>query len=265
MSDLRHLSSLDDLAGCVRLQRTTWGERFRDVVPASLLQVSQKVGGLLAGAFEDERMLGFVYSLAGRYGGEAVHWSHMLAVHPDARGRGLGRRLKLFQRTELLAAGTKVVYWTFDPLVARNAHLNLNRLGASVVDYVENMYGDETGSPLHAGGETDRLIVRWDLDSQRARWAVQSDAGATGARPLEEDEIVRPEIGLRALELPEGDEVFVEIPPDHTSLADTGPDPEAWRQSVRRALTTYLRRGYAVQSLRREQSRNRCFYFLRRL
>jgi predicted GNAT superfamily acetyltransferase len=127
-----------------------------------LLSVSQKVGGLVAGAFSDAGdLVGFVFGLTGLRGGRIVHWSHMLAVDPDYRDRGVGRRLKLYQRECLRAAGVDRMYWSFDPLVARNAHLNLNRLGVLVEDYVTDMYAD-TGSDLHAFG-TDRFVASWPV------------------------------------------------------------------------------------------------------
>ncbi len=266
MAHLRSLASLEELRACVALQRTTWGEGFYDVVPASILQVSQKIGGFVAGAFEDDELVGFVYSLLGRFEGTLAHWSHMLAVHPSARGRGLGRRLKLFQRQELLGDGIDTIFWTFDPLVAQNAHLNLNRLGASVLRYVPNMYGADTGSPLHAGGETDRFIVRWELEGRRTRRAVDGEFVQPRTGILEEHCVVpRPETGeMPSRDLPGGDEVFIEIPTDLGAHVANADDLVRWRTTIRHACMTYLRRGYAVQSLFRDTEADRCYYFMRR-
>src|SRR5205085_3600896 len=136
----------------------TWGESFAEAVPGSILKICQKVGGVAAGAFEvggEERLLGFVFGLTGVRHGRLAHWSHMLAVLPEARDLGLGTRLKLYQRDLLLPLGVESVLWTFDPLEARNAHLNLNRLGAEVLEYVEDMYAGELGSELSKGIGTD--------------------------------------------------------------------------------------------------------------
>src|SRR3954453_23974488 len=159
--DIRPLRTLDELRACVSLQRETWGNEFTDVVPTSILKVSQRVGGVAAGAFDDENaLLGFVYGLTGVERGRIVHWSDMLAVRPEARNIGLGRRLKEYQRQFVRELGASVIYWTFDPLVARNAHLNFNRLGVRLTEYVEDMYG-VTDSVLHGGMATDRLVVAW--------------------------------------------------------------------------------------------------------
>ncbi|MDX1396806.1 MAG: GNAT family N-acetyltransferase [Gemmatimonadota bacterium] len=268
MAHFRHLETSKDLADCVALQRVTWGDEFGDIVPASVLKVTQKIGGLLAGAFEGDRMVGFVYSFVGQQGETFVHWSHMLAVHSDARGQGLGRRLKLFQRAELLKGGIKTVYWTFDPLVARNAHLNVNRLGASVAGYIPNMYGSATGSPLHVGGDTDRCIARWDLDSARVRWAVEGEPAIDRPATLDDAPLVTvPDIGetVEDVELPETPSVRIEIPCDIASVAKRSPaEVEPWRLTVRRAFLTYLGRRYAVTSFYREAGGATCYYLLRR-
>ncbi|HLX08157.1 MAG TPA: hypothetical protein VKY89_09895 [Thermoanaerobaculia bacterium] len=185
---LRQLAGHDDYHACFELQLATWGRDFQEGVPPSVLKISQRVGGIAAGAFAaDGRLLGFVYGLTGVRPTarpapgrpELLHWSHMLAVAPEARDLGLGRRLKLYQRELLLPLGVEVVEWTYDPLEARNAHLNLNRLGAEVVAYVEDMYQGEMGSELARGIGTDRFIVAWRIAGEDVRRALsRPDAGA---------------------------------------------------------------------------------------
>ena len=181
---IRPFASRADYDACVQLQREIWGERFVDVVPATILMVSQRVGGVSAGAFDTAgRLLGFVFGISGIRDREPVHWSDMLAVRPEARGAGLGKRLKLYQRDRLLEQGIRRVLWTYDPLVARNANLNLNCLRARPVEYVVNLYGD-TRSALHAGLDTDRFIVEWRLDDAgEAENAPLRAPRATTARP----------------------------------------------------------------------------------
>src|SRR5690349_21845276 len=167
----RPFVSLDDTEACVAMQREVWGDDF-DLVPATLIQAVLHIGGLAIGAFHDDgTMLGFVFSLPGTWQGELIHWSHMLAVRESARDMGIGRALKELQRAELARRGIARMMWTFDPLQARNAHLNLNRLGVRVVEYVENMYGI-TRSPLHHGLATDRLIVSCETTSDASARAA---------------------------------------------------------------------------------------------
>ena len=194
--DIRHLRTEDEFAACIDLQRETWGSSFSDVVPVSMLQVSVKMGGVCMGAFGPDRELaGFVYGITGVRKGELAHWSHMLAVRPDLRDRGIGRRLKMAQADALRALGVKAVYWTYDPLVARNAHLNLNLLGATIDEYVPDMYGT-SDSELHRLG-TDRFIVRWCLegeapdrrrgdDDETVEVVIPGDIEAVEARSVDE-------------------------------------------------------------------------------
>ena len=263
MIELRALKDLAELRSCVELQNATWGEGYSEVAPTSVLQVSQKTGGFLGGAFVGDTLVGFIYSLFANFEDTICHWSHMLAVHSSARGEGLGRRLKLFQREALLTRGINTVFWTFDPMVAQNAPLNLNRLGANILTYVPNMYGADTGSLLHVGGETDRFIVRWDLESQRTHRAVEGGLRFNSKQaPKKDCLIARPGPGSVSKEMPSGDEVFIEIPGELTDSTEEDVDLVQWRATVRNAFMKYLRRGYAVQNLYR--GTNTCYYFLTR-
>ncbi len=226
---VRRVETLAEYQECVAVERETWGADFREYVPATILMVSQKLGGVVAGAFaRDGAMLGFVFGMAGVMDGRPVHWSDMLAVRDGARGARIGERLKHYQRELARAAGAEAMYWTFDPLVARNAHLNLARLGARVVDYVPNMYGDDTGSPLHGGVPTDRLIARWDLGSDSGT-PVDGVAGAPA--------------------MSDGSTARIEVPRDFHALP--AERRAAWRTTVRDAFLDHWRRGYRVTAFRR--------------
>lgn len=130
MVDIRSIEDVNDLRRCVRIQESTWGPGFQERVPVTMLHLCVRLGGYAAGAFDGDEMVGFVFGLPGIVGGELVHWSDMLAVLPAWRGRGIGLALKRHQRDALLERGVTRVCWTFDPLEARNAYLNLGRLGA---------------------------------------------------------------------------------------------------------------------------------------
>ena len=155
---IRPIASLEEYRECVALQCEIWGDSY-EPVPAALLQVSSYVGGIAAGAFApDGHMVGFVFGLTGVNGSKIIHWSHMLGVRSTRQNAGVGRALKDYQRHELARRNIGEMYWTYDPLIAKNAHFNLNVLGARIVRYVPDMYGD-TRSPLHYGLPTDRLVV----------------------------------------------------------------------------------------------------------
>lgn len=255
---LRPLRSREDYNACVELQKRTWGQGF-EVVPPGLMKISQRVGAVAAGAFAaDGRMLGFVYGLTGVQGEppRVVHWSDLLAVDPEARDLRLGTRLKLYQRELLLPLGVDEVQWSYDPLEARNAHLNLNHLGAEPKEYVEEMYADDLGSELARGIGTDRFIVTWRIASDRVREVLagrpRSDAASFDGTPLVEGD-----------GLPDAPRVRVEIPAHIQALKMERPEEAlAWRLSTRRAFQTYLPRGYRVEAFWRNAASGRCFYGL---
>jgi predicted GNAT superfamily acetyltransferase len=264
MIDIRPLRTLDELHACVDLQRETWGHEFTDVVPASILKVSQRIGGVAAGAFDETgRLLGFVYGLTGVENGKIVHWSDMLAVRPEARNLGLGRRLKEFQRHAMQLLGGVVIYWTYDPLVARNAHLNFNVFGVRVVEYVEDMYG-ETESPLHRGIGTDRFVVAWPVaDDEMQRELADNHAAGTN-RDLRDAPILNADNKIPAVrEL--GDHVRVEVPADINEMQQADKQQAiAWRRSTRAAFARALSDGLIVQGFVIDDCTHRGYYLLAR-
>ena len=156
----RDLSGMAELRKAEALQRDVWGEGDLPD-PADLMMVIQAEGGLVGGAFEGDRLLGYIFGFPTREAG--VQHSHRLAVHPDARGRHLGLGLKRYQRDWCLARGIHHVRWTFDPLRAPNAALNIHRLGAESSTYFADYYGEMEG--INRGIASDRLLVDWRLNS----------------------------------------------------------------------------------------------------
>ncbi len=160
-----------EMQACVDLQVAVWGYADGDVIPRRMFVVAERIGGQVLGAFDGDRMVGFAMSLPGFRDGMAYLHSHMLAVLPEYRDAGLGRRLKLAQREDAIARGFALMEWTFDPLEIKNAYLNLSRLGAIARRYQPNFYGPSS-SPLQGGLPTDRLSAEWWLRSERVRGRV---------------------------------------------------------------------------------------------
>lgn len=280
---IRRVQSPDEYAECVVIQRETWGDGFTERVPATILRIAQYVGGVAAGAFAaDGRLLGFVFGMTGIRDGRLVHWSDLLAVRPEARDHGLGRRLKLYQRDLLQPLGVESIYWTFDPLVARNAHLNLTRLGAHVAEYVPDLYGAETGSEVHGALGTDRFIVVWKIGhSDNGDHGLRTTAtdGARGLSASVDGKDAEPDTehaplinasrdgdGLPADgELIDARTVRMEIPSDIMTVINRDATvARRWRDTTRRALLWYLGRGYEVAGFHRDPETGRPFYKLAR-
>ena len=165
---IRDCASLEEMRECVAVQRAVWGFSDEDLIPVRFFVVARKIEGQVIGAFAPSgKLVGFGLAVPALRGRQVYLHSHMLAVLPEFRDRGLGRRLKLEQRQRALAQGIRWIEWTFDPLEGKNAFLNLERLGVVARRYVPNQYGT-TASPLHRGLPTDRLVAEWWLESPRA-------------------------------------------------------------------------------------------------
>ena len=264
---IRPLSTQAELAACVELQRDTWGRSFNDAVPASILQVAQKVGGVAAGAFDrSDALVGFVFGISGVRDGRIVHWSDMLAVRPEVQSRGIGRRLKEFQRVAVSQIGAQEILWTYDPLVARNAHLNFNVFGVRVVEYVLDMYGEDTGSDLHSGLGTDRLIVGWpvnDAELAERRAAIAAARNDVGFRHS-------PIIGDLAREgdaspPPDTAHLRIAIPANiHDIMRAARTDGRAWRAVSRGAFLMARSNGYRIVGFTLDAAADRGYYLLTR-
>src|SRR5256712_13902969 len=190
----RDLHTLDEFAGVGAFEREIWGPGYDGVVPVPILAVTSHRGGILVGAFDGDRMIGFVYSLPAIKHNRPTQWSHMLGVLDAFRSEGVGRELKLLQRARALAMGIDLVEWTYDPMQATNAHLNFAKLGVVVEEYGQNVYG-QSGSPLHGGNPTDRFVAEWWIKKERVRHdpagaqrvnrlAPAGGRGVPAARPL---------------------------------------------------------------------------------
>jgi len=169
---IRLLDSLDEFYRCVQIARAVWSDAELDTEPPVTYVIAHHTGGQVLGAFDGDTMIGFTKAYVGLHDQIPYLHSHMAAVLPSHRNRHIGRQLKLAQRDDALRRGLRLIEWTFDPLEIKNAHFNINRLGAFSRRYIPNFYGITT-SPLHRGMPTDRLLVEWHLDSPRVISAIK--------------------------------------------------------------------------------------------
>lgn len=307
------LTTLDQFQQVERLEGEIWGPI--DLVPIPIMAVTVRRGAVLVGAYDGPRLAGFVYSfpalkldghpdpegtLARRDEGTPIatlasHWSHMLGVHPDYRGTGLGRDLKLVQRERVLALGLDLVEWTYDPLQALNAHLNFVSLGVVVEEYEENVYG-ESASPLHGGLPTDRFVCQWWIRRphverrvalagqaerpQRPRPVGRGPQAARAGGGLGQIRLVTHEVAAAPVVndtvVDEGwldclgadldltaPRVAVDIPLDYTGMLAADPDrAKRWRFHTREIFQRYFQAGYRAVDFALDHPHHRGRYLL---
>ncbi len=276
---IRDISTMDELKSVEALQKEVWGGGDLDVVPLTQLVAIRETGGVLVGAFDGDKMAGFVFGFVGyeeqrrsiplkpsieiapgpfslnnRTDVQPVIHSHMLAVKREYRNLDLGYRLKLAQRDRALAAGFSVMTWTFDPLQCINAHLNFQKLGVVSDAYKIDFYGAETSSFLHQDG-TDRLWVTWLLSSPRVK--AKLDEGKIERRdPADRASLISVGEGntpvKSAFPSDRPPSLAIEIPGNITEIREREPElSSAWREATREAFTKALALGYIVSDFHR--------------
>jgi len=255
---IRDLRSIDDLSQLRVVEKAVWGMADDDALALTLAIALKAAGNIFVGAFEKEKsgkekMVGFAFGFLGREHGETTIHSHMLAVLDAYRHLDLGACLKHAQRERAMAIGVHEMTWTFDPLQSRNAHFNFAKLGVLSETYKVDFYGPETSSMLHRNG-TDRLWVRWMLDSRRVRDRIAGKSGRTEA--LDAMRLLAPLVRFDGkgrparAELSEAlarERVSIEIPGDILAVeaADMGLARE-WREATRWAFRECLKAGFLV-------------------
>jgi len=175
---IRPLTTLDEFQQCVEIQGVVWGYDDADIVPRRMFLIAYKIGGQVLGAVpasDPARLAGFAMGLPAYRDGQLYLHSHMLAVLPEHRNAGLGRRLKLAQRDDAIARGIDCMEWTYDPLEIRNSYLNIAKLGAISRRYQADFYGPSS-SPLQGGLPTDRLYAEWWLRSPRVEAVLSGES-----------------------------------------------------------------------------------------
>jgi predicted GNAT superfamily acetyltransferase len=246
--DIRLVETDAEFAACEAMSRDIWGAAERNVVPRELLKTMQLNGGVVAGAFlPDGTLVGFVFGFAGLRDGKLRLCSHQLGVQPAYRGRGLGVGLKEAQAQQALALGYDLVTWTFDPLEARNAYLNLHRLGTVARRYDRNHYGD-MDDELNRGLPSDRFEAEWWLQQRgRARRANLEEA----TRVLRVGPGDEPE---RLAVVPQdGRPVVIGIPRDFQALKRRSMDlARRWRLESRAVFEAALAAGLSATDFIRE-------------
>jgi predicted GNAT superfamily acetyltransferase len=168
---IRECTSLEEFHECVQIQREVFALPEAELSPVRHLVVTKNAGGFVIGAFDGGRLAGFVLSVPAFLHGERAFYSHMTGVRAEYQSLGIGAKLKWAQRERALSEGVKYVKWTFEPVKARNAYFNLEKLGAIVREYMPNFYGTDYAASAMIGSSiglpSDRLFAEWHLESPK--------------------------------------------------------------------------------------------------
>ncbi len=251
---IRPINTLADLRKCHEIQRVTWGFTDLMVFPYTQLISAAHNGGVLLGAYDGPNLVGFVYGYLGMSGAKLYLFSQRMGVLPNYQNRGIGMKLKLAQRDQMLRDGIDLLVWTYDPLLGKNATLNIEKLGGIVRHYARDIYG-AVKNPLQVGLSTDRFLLEWELMSDRVRERIRSPK----PRPRADDWLEQyPCVNFVAWEgeLPrpmavdlamEENVLLVQIPPDLNAIRRIDLNiARGWRESTRDIFETYFRRGFVL-------------------
>ena len=186
---IREITTVKDLAECVRLQKSVFGLPDAEISPVRHLIVTKNAGGFTLAAFAGEKIVGFVLSVAMFAGADRAFYSHMMAVDAKFQNHGIGAKLKWAQRQTSLSLNVKIIKWTFQPVQARNAYFNLEKLGVEIKEYKPNFYGTDYSTAHETGGnaglDSDRLFAEWNLENAKVT------ALAKGEKYSEKNELAR--------------------------------------------------------------------------
>ncbi len=242
MSDLeitiRECETIEDFQQCIELERAVWNDEDIGIMPIRLYMISKACKAPTIGAFDgDGRIIGFVHTMLALVGKNVAYHSHLAAVQESLRHKDIGFRMKLAQREHALRAGVPLIFWTFDPLSSRNAHLNINKLGAIIRRYEENYYGEGLSSVFDPHIPSDRVFAEWWIDSPHAR------ATLAGERPTVEAS------------------TRVTIPDDISAVSRRGANEHlAWRLQARDGFKSALAGGQIVRGFQRDAEKAESYY-----
>jgi predicted GNAT superfamily acetyltransferase len=252
MITYRVVTEQKDFIQVAYLEQFIWNMEALDVVSPHFLKVIAHTGGCVVGAFDGDTMVGCAFALAMR--GEPRLWSHIAAVHPDYQRQGIGYKLKQEQRLWALAHGYKFMSWTFDPMMAANAHFNFHMLGVSSRTYHPNFYGDMQDA-LNIGLPSDRFEVLWDLQAPEAISHNTPESAPFLLRMIDDQPVSESPLSA--------DWHYVEIPAYFPLFRETNkPLALAWKLALRDTVCAAFEQRYEVVDFVRQDNRN--WYVLRR-
>lgn len=245
--ECRTLTTKEELEQIQQLETEVWGMQ---PIPIHQTLTTVKNGGIIIGLFDEERLVGFSYGFPGFKNGETYLCSHMLGILPDYRSKGLGEKLKQYQRQVAIEKGYERMQWTFDPLETRNAYLNLTKLNGICYTYIENCYG-EMHDGLNKGLPSDRFEVKWHLNSPYVRKRKAPDmAYKVAINKRDFNKAGLPVFKINETAHDEATTYTMEVPNDFQMLKNTDPTLALdWRLQTRKQFQQLFQSGYAAVRL----------------
>lgn len=237
---IRECVTVKELGECVALQREIFALPEIEISPVRHFVVTRGAGGFTLGAFAGGDLVGFVLSVPAFLGNKKFFYSHLMAVKREFQSHGIGARLKWAQRETALIRNVDYIKWTFQPVQARNAFLNLEKLGVAIREYQPNYYGTDY-STLHLQGgnlglESDRLFAEWNLESEKV---VALSRGKSFA---EKGEVVK----------------TIEIPNDWNTLVEKDPSAAIAEQTrIKREFQSAFAENFIAKGFERSETHPR--------
>jgi predicted GNAT superfamily acetyltransferase len=236
---IRECVTIEDFEQCIQLERAVWNDEDIGIMPIRLYLLSKTCNAPTIGAFDrSNRLVGFVHTMLALFDRHVVYHSHLAAVVEELRHKDIGFRMKMAQREHAIEAGVPLIMWTFDPLQSRNAHLNINKLGAVIRRYEINYYGEGHSNIFDPGVPSDRIFAEWWV------WSPHVKSILMGGRPQVEE-------GAPS----------VVIPDDINAVrASSAEEHRRWRIEARESFQNQLSEGLIVRGFARDAATGRSRY-----
>ena len=243
---IKQLSAFHELDAMADLQTAVWGFEPIDVVPSYIFVAAVRAGGLVLGAFDEDKLVGYALGFRGYVDGHHFMYSHLVGVHPEYRDGGVGYDLKMAQKQFALENALEKIVWTFNPMHSRNARLNISKLGGRVSRYISPAKSDTA----FKGFLTPRFEVTWDIGGSNE--ASGAWAGATAIAEVGESEFP---LLVSGIDVSEHSLLSLPIPLNFDSLLDTEPERAlAWQSMVMEFSDRLINNGFYIRDFKCDES-----------
>ena len=255
---IRSIQTIKELEKVYELEAFIWSAE--EAVPVNHTVVTAKNGGLVLGAYYQEKLIGFQYSFPGFDGENIYLFSHSLGIHPDYRKLGVGERLKIAQKEAALDKGYDRIFWTYDPLETVNANLNLHKLRAVCTSYIENAYGDMADG-MNSGIPTDRFLVEWQIRDEalfdRSLNPLQLPLLIESS--MRDGYLTAEKINLKQT----SEKLLVPVPGNFQDIKKYDLSVAlTWREKTRAVFSHYLREGWRVTDIVKDPQKESQYLYL---